>query len=86
MLELTKNKYLLSKDKEETTTRQVNQNMGKSNPILARSGKHKLEKNKSKDILPLVGRFRAPHQAFWSGNLAQGLDSPGNLSLTANGI
>ena len=86
ILELTKNRYLLSKDKAETATRQENQNMGKWNPIPARSGNHKLEKNNSKDVLPLVWRFRAPHQASRSGNLAQGLESPGNLSLTTSGI
>ena len=54
MLELTKNRYLLFKDKEETATRQENQNLGKSNPIPVRSRYHKLEKNNSKDVLPLV--------------------------------
>ena len=54
MLELTRNRYLLSKDKEETTMRQESQNMVKSNPIPARCMTHKLEKNNSKDILPLM--------------------------------
>ena len=47
--------------------------MIKSNPIPAKWMTHKLENNNTKEVLPLLWRLWAPHQASQTGGLAKGL-------------
>ena len=48
----------------------------KSNPIPTGQATHKLEHNNTKDLLPLLWRFQAPHQASQIGDPAKGLEIP----------
>ena len=47
---------------------------------------HKLEKNNTKELLPLLQRFWTPHQSSQSGDLTKGLGIPGDLTLKAGRI
>ena len=60
--------------------------MIKLNPIPARWVTHKLEKNNTKELLPLLQRFWTPHQSSQSGDLTKGLGIPGDLTLKASRI
>ena len=48
----------------------------KSNPIPPRGATHKLENNNTKEVLPLLWRFRASHQASQPRDLAKRLGIP----------
>ena len=50
--------------------------MKKSNSIPARWATHKLGNNNTKEVLALLSRFKTPHKASQSGDLAKGLGIP----------
>ena len=77
-------RHLISKDKEEAG--RWGETTIKSNPIPVRRVTHKLEKNNTKEVLPLLWRFWTPCQASQSGDPTKGLGIPGNLTLKASRI
>ena len=71
MLEPIKKRYPMSKDKEELRDGRRGAIMMTSNPIPIGWTTHKLENNNTKEVLPLLWRFRTPRQASQPGYLTE---------------
>jgi len=78
----------MSKDKEEATARHTGHmneghNHNKIKSLTCQVGDPKVENNNTKEVLPLLWRFRTPHQASQPGDTTKGLGIPMESDLEA---
>ena len=81
MLEPTKKRYPMSKDKEAAVRQCKGHSHGQIKSLTHQRVTHRLENSNPKEVLPLLWWSWTPHQASQPGGLTKGLGIPRNSGL-----